>query len=144
MDDKSNASGTAGASARSDTDSVDILSETIPLGKHLGRRVFVGPSRDPEGAPVPDEFGANLYVPNEGGENVDIARIDTAHEGVHIDRLYLPEDHRNYQHDYSVDIFSPREALEYFLENDRWKRWIEKYDRNHGLPQKATDIDRDT
>lgn len=91
----------------------------------------------------PISSGLISTSPTKTGENVDIARIDTAHSGVHIDRLYLPEDHRHYRHDYSVDVFSPREALEYFLENDRWKDWLEQYDRNHGLPPKATDIDRD-
>jgi hypothetical protein len=119
------------------------LTTTQPIGSHLGYRVFVGPHRRPDGAPLPDEFGLNLFIPNKDGENASIARIDTDHDGCHIDRLYLPEGHRRRRQDYSVDVFSPEGALRYFLEHDRWQEWVEKYDANHGLPQKATDIDRE-
>lgn len=125
-------------------DSPPLLSGTLTVGTHRGRRVFFGISRTPPSARVPDEFGVNLFVPNADGENVSIARIDThARVGCHVDRHYLPAEHPDYKHDSSVTVFSPEEAVSWFLDGDRWRRFVTEFDRNHGLPRRATDEHRE-
>lgn len=67
-------------------------------------------------------------------QNVDIARIDTAHGGCHIDRLYLPENHDR-PHDDSVFAARPEGAVSYLPDENRWREWLDRYDANHGLPE---------
>lgn len=104
------------------------------IGTHNGYEVRVAAARSPPDAPYPDEFSVNLYVPRSDGENVDIARVDTAGDGCHIDRLYLPRGHRQRKHDYTFQTARPEGAIQYVLDNERWREWIERYETNHGLP----------
>lgn len=108
--------------------------ETITIGRHRGHTILVSIRQRPSEADAPDEFAANLYVPND--DDVDLFRVDTAHSGCHADRLYLPKDHPNRREDYSVQFISPYEVFEWLLEDDRWRRFLEQYDTNHGLPQR--------
>lgn len=104
---------------------------TRAIGRYEGRTVHLsvraGPSLE---ADAPEEFAVNVFVSRPDGANVDIARIDTSHDGVHYDRLYLPEDHPN-RRDYSVDIVDYREAQRVLLEH--WREHVEAYEENHGL-----------
>lgn len=109
-------------------------SRVFTLGRHLGYRVQVAVRRKPPGARAPDEFAVNVFVPGPDGENVDIVRIDTAHDGVHADRLYLPVDDPRRFEDYGVTFHSPEEVLRHIHEGNRWRSFLERYDRNHGLP----------
>ncbi|MFB6244227.1 MAG: hypothetical protein ABEH80_09010 [Halobaculum sp.] len=104
------------------------------LGTHRGYEVHIAVSRKPPDASVPDEFGVNCYIPREDGDNIDIARVDTDHGGVHIDRFYLPEGHEKRRHDFDFSTDRPAGAIKYFTDNQRWRDWVERYDENHGLP----------
>lgn len=112
----------------------DESNTRITVGTHRGYEVHIAAWSNPEDAEAPEEFGVNLYIPNSTGENVDIARIDTEHSGCHIDRFYLPEDHGQYQHDYGLTVYSPEGGIRYFLEENRWREFVDRYDENHGLP----------
>ncbi|MEZ3115869.1 hypothetical protein RYH80_08055 [Halobaculum sp. MBLA0147] len=90
--------------------------------------------RDPQGEPNPDDFAVNLYVRPGSGENVDIARIDTAHGFTHVDRYYLPEGHDRRKHD-EIAIETPEQAVVYVTDGDRWQVWLERYVDNHGAPE---------
>lgn len=109
----------------------------VTLGWHLGYRVQAAIDWDPPGARAPDEFAVNVFVPNRDGDNVDVVRIDTAHAGCHVDRLYLPEGDRSRLRDYGVTVYSPEEAIGRFVVG-RWREYLERYDENHGLPTRAT------
>lgn len=125
-----------------DDTSDDLLPEhvSVPLGTHRDRRVFVAATRQPSDAPAPDEFSLNVYIPNETGENVDIVRIDTAHAGLHIDRLYFPESDRRRHQDYSIDgIYSPEDALAWLIDGERWRTFVDEYAETHGLPPRGRD-----
>lgn len=115
----------------------DYYSNSTRLGVYEGWPVFVGVSQRPADARAPETFGVNLYVPNGDGENIDIARIDTAHAGCHMDRLYLPEQRPNRQEDYTVQYETPDGALQFFLEDEKWKRWVQLFKDNHGLPDET-------
>jgi len=114
------------------------LTDTIQLGRYRRRRILLGVSRRPEEARAPDEFGVNCFVPNEHGENVDVLRVDTAHAGCHVDRLYLPTDHPR-RRDYGPTFHSPEAVFEWLTTDDRWRGFVDLFDRNHGLPPTATD-----
>jgi len=116
------------------TTGLNTHSYSSRIGVYEGWPVHIAISQAPANAPVPDRFGVNLFVPDAEGENVDIARIDTAHAGCHIDRLYLPVDHPERTEDYTIQCDTPREAYEHFVEDGRWRYYVERYDQNHGLP----------
>lgn len=137
MNEKSNVSETDSHSD-SGSDSDVWLSQTIQLGRHRGRTFSIGPSRTPEGARAPDEFGANVFTQTGDGENVDIVRVDTAHDGCHVDRLYLPEEHPD-RRDYSLTFFSPEGVFEWLTEDELWREFVDVYDENHGLPPTAVE-----
>lgn len=118
-------------------DSSGALSGSLTVGHYDDRAVVLAVHREPDGAPAPDEFGANLFVPIANGENVDVVRVDTAHDDCHVDRLYLPRGHPDRREDYSLTLFSPEEVLEWLLAERRWADFVERYDRNHGLPPSA-------
>lgn len=114
------------------------LTQTTQIGHHRGLVVAVGVTRRPEDAPAPDEFGVNAFVPNERGEDIDIVRVDTAHDGCHVDRLYLPVDHPN-RRDYSRTFYSPEAVFEWLVTDSLWRRFLEEYETNHGVPRTAED-----
>lgn len=108
----------------------------VTLGRQLGVPVQAAVSQHPPGAPAPDEFAVNVFVPDADGRNVDVVRIDTAHDGCHVDRLYLPEGDPRRREDYGMTLFSPREALRFLTETDRWRRFVERFAETHGLPDR--------
>lgn len=119
----------------SDTDISDSSTEqrkTVTLGQYDDRTVLVAIRQRPPEARAPDEFAANVYVPCD--EDAHIFRVDTAHSGCHADRLYLPKNVPNRLEDYSVEFYSPEGVLSWLLEDDRWRTFVSKYDKNHGLP----------
>lgn len=107
------------------------------LGVWRGWPVHIAVSQEPADAQTPDDFGVNLFVTNEDGDNVDIARIDTAHHGCHFDRLYLPEGSAERRQDYSVQYEDPDEAYLHFIEDSRWEYYVKRYHENHGLPEET-------
>ena len=109
-------------------------SENPSLGTHLGHEVLLAIRRDPPNSVYPDEFAVNLYIPQEGGDNIDIATVDTTWPGLHIDRHYLPEGHEQRKHDTGLSVSNPAGAVKYMTDQQRWKEWVERYDENHGLP----------
>lgn len=115
----------------------EVYADSQSLGVFKGWPIHIAVSQEPADAPAPQNFGVNLFVPNENGENVDIARIDTAHEGCHIDRLYLPKDHPERQHDYTVQYETPDEAFGHFVQSREWEYMAKRHDENHGLPEEA-------
>lgn len=115
------------------------FTQTVEIGRYEGRPVALGSSREPPGAPAPDDFGVNLFVPNERGGNVDVVRIDTAHDGCHVDRLYLSEGDR-LRRDYGLTLRSPEAVVDWLLEDERWRTFVELYDEHHGLPQTAMEL----
>lgn len=112
-------------------------SRSLRVGKYRGWPVHLGVSQTPKDADVPDEFAVNLFVPNPDGENVDIARIDTAHAGCHIDRLYLPTDHPERREDYGIQYATPAAAVAHFIRDETWAYYARRYDEVHGLPEET-------
>lgn len=114
------------------TDSGDEENQvTRAIGRYEGRTVHLSVRADPSlEADAPEEFAVTLFVSRPGGANVDVARIDTSHDGVYYDRLYLPEDDP-LRRDYSVDIVDYREAQRVLLGN--WRAHVDVYEENHGL-----------
>lgn len=111
----------------------DATQATQAIGEYEGRTVHLAVRADPSlDARAPEQFAVTLFIPRSDGSNVDIARIDTAHDGVHYDRLYLPEDDL-LRKDYSVDIVDYREAQRVLVEN--WRDHVATYEENHGLPE---------
>ena len=131
--DSSSDSDSAGVAVQN----TDRYSNATRLGTHRGRPVHLAVSQEPADAPVPQEFGVNLFVPNAEGEDVDIARIDTAHAGCHMDRFYLPESHGERREDYSVQYETPEGAITHFLQHEEWKYYTRRYDETHGLPEET-------
>lgn len=126
---------TPGAADGTIDDAPSEPDRVVTLGFHLGVRVQAAVSQHPPDARVPEEFAVNVFVPNADGRNVDVVRIDTAHAGCHVDRLYLPADDPRRRRDYGVTLFSPRGALRFLVEDDRWRRFLERYAENHELPE---------
>lgn len=104
------------------------------VGTEMGYEVSLAIRRVPAGALYPDDFGVNLYIAREGSDNIDIARVDTSHDGCHIDRLYLPDGHEQRHQDKGFQTQNPEGAVKYITEEDRWRDWVRRYDENHGLP----------
>lgn len=105
---------------------------TRPLGRFRGRTVHLAVRASPSlEALAPEEFAVTVFITNPEGSAIDIARIDTADAGVHLDRLYLPEAHPR-RKDYGVSVLDYREAERFLVQN--WWGFVEAYDEHHGLP----------
>lgn len=115
----------------------EVYSDSQRIGVYDGWPIHVAVSQEPASAVAPQEFAVNLFVPNENGENVDIARIDTDHRGCHMDRLYLPEGHDERREDYTVQYEDPDEAFGHFVREREWEYYTRRYDENHGLPEET-------
>lgn len=106
---------------------------TRAIGRYEGRTVHLAVRANPSlEASAPEEFAVTLFVAVPRGKNVDVARIDTSHQGVHYDRLYLPEDDPR-RRDYGVDVVDYREAQRVLL--GTWRDLVRAYAENHGLPE---------
>lgn len=108
--------------------------ENPSLGTVDGYEVHIAIRREPEGEKEPDDFAVNLYIPQDDVDNIPIARVDTSHGLCHIDRLYLPEGHDQRKHDKGFQTKRPEGAVKYMTENGRWRDWVQRFDKNHGLP----------
>lgn len=115
-------------------DAEDRDTENPSLGTHLGYEVHIAVRREPEGERYPDDFAVNIYIPFEEHDNVDIARVDTSHGFCHIDREYLPTGHPQRKHDKGFQTDRPEGAVKYFIDDGRWRDWVRRYQKNHGLP----------
>jgi len=116
-------------------DEAENRSTTNPaVGTEMGYEVSLAIRRVPPGALYPDDFGVNLYIAREGHDNIDVARVDTSHGVCHIDRLYLPDGHKQRRQDEGFQTQNPEGAVKYMTEEDRWRDWVQRYDENHGLP----------
>lgn len=112
----------------------DVYSDSNRIGVHEGWPVHIGVSQEPAEAEMPQAYGVNLFIPNEDGDNIDIARIDTAHAGCHMDRFYLPEGHPERTEDYSIQYSDPDEAYLHFVRDEEWRYYVKRYRENHRLP----------
>lgn len=110
---------------------------TRTIGRYDGRTVNLSVRAEPSlDARAPEEFAVNLALSLPDGTNVDVARIDTSHDGVHYDRLYLPAGHP-LRRDYTIDVVDYREAQRTILAN--WRDHVEAYHENHRLPESGTE-----
>lgn len=90
------------------------------IGEYIGRKYFLVVRPDPGAIQDPEsvkDFAIIVYY-RKSGERVQIVRVDTADEGLHIDRLYSQRDDKKKYLDREMTVF---EAWEYVQEN--WKRW---------------------
>mgnify|MGYP001068817217 CR=1 FL=1 len=111
---------------------------TRAIGRYRGLSVHLSVRANPSlDARAPEEFAVNLFLALPDGANVDVARIDTSHDGVHYDRLYLPADDPLWR-DYSIDVVDYRDAQRKLLED--WREHVEAYAETHGLP--SDDVSR--
>jgi len=94
------------------------------LGHYDGRPYFISVSVSPNINTVEDFSVAVHYNDPNTEREVQIARIDTAHETVHFDRLYR----RNQPKDTNVD-FSVWDAEQHLEEN--WRQYATTYAENH-------------
>lgn len=114
----------------------DVNQVTRAIGRYERWTVHLAVRAEPSlDAGAPEEFAVTLFLASPGGEYVDVARIDTAHDGVHFDRLYLPNDDP-LRRGYSVDVVDYRRAQRRLTRN--WRAHVEAYARNHGLPSAET------
>lgn len=110
---------------------------TRTIGQYGGWTIHLAVRADPSlEASAPEAFAVTLFVAVPSAENVDVARIDTGHDGVHYDRLYLPVD-RPLRKDYSIDVVDYRDAQRMLLRD--WRDHVEAYEETHGLPRGAGD-----
>ena len=94
------------------------------LGTYRSRRYFLGRRAEPN-EQAPEEFAVVVYYRDaETKENVEVARVDTAHGYTHFDRLYRRDEKKD-----PVD-WTYWEAVEELIEN--WRRYAEQYDETHG------------
>ena len=94
---------------------------SFALKSYRGREYYLFHYDKPE----PGEFCVNVYYEDpDTEENVEIARVDTAHNSVHFDQL-----HRRDQPVKEVD-WTYGEAIERLTEN--WRKYAETYEKNHG------------
>lgn len=97
---------------------------TYELGTFSGHRYILRGHAEPTDE-QPDEFSVTVYYRNASTEeNVEVARIDTAHGYVHFDRLY-----RRDQPKEKVD-WGYWEAVTELMEN--WRTYARNYDNAHG------------
>ncbi len=65
------------------------MQTTYELDTYAGRPYFLAIRGNPD-LESPDDFGVTVYYKDaESMERIDVARIDTAHGYVHLDKLFL-------------------------------------------------------
>ncbi len=108
---------------------------TIELSPYRGREFFATVFVEPDPAEFEafdvsddaDQWGISIHFqPDPPYErHVEIARIDTAHGEPHFDRLYEPDQPKEWlRPEYSFE-----EARQRLFSN--WKRYADRYLRNH-------------
>lgn len=114
----------------------DVNQVTRAIGRYERWTVHLAVRAEPSlDAGAPEEFAVTLFLASPEGRSVDVARIDTGHDGVHFDRLYLPLDD-SLRRDYSVDIVDYRRAQRRLTRH--WRDHVETYAGNHALPDAET------
>lgn len=70
------------------------MQRTIELDEYRGRQYFLAIRGEPD-LESPDSFSATVYFNDaEQEERVEVARIDSAHGFVHLDKLYAEEEQK--------------------------------------------------
>ena len=91
------------------------------LGEHVDR-TFLLIARAVPGFDDPAEFAVVVhYNDPDRAETEQVARIDTAHGGVHFDRLYRRDEPKD---DLDVNFWEAVERLE-----DNWRTYARGYER---------------
>jgi len=94
------------------------------LGRYAGLVVnlsmWVAPDFD-----AVEEFAAVVYCSHDDGTKTQIARIDTAHDRTHFDRLFLAEPDKK-------DMGCTWHEAEAQL-TDNWRQYVRQYQQHHGL-----------
>lgn len=87
------------------------MQESYELEPYAGRPYHLSIRGDPD-LQSPDDFGVTIYYNDpETYESVDVARIDTAHGRVHLDKLFLEDELKE---DLDVDLWG---AVEHLIEH---------------------------
>lgn len=104
----------------------DGTRRTYRLGTYADRPYFLTvPAWPQERAGDVEEFAVSVHYDDpERGTSVEVARIDDAHDVVHVDKLY-----RRGQPKEELDV-TLWEAEEYLIEN--WRRFAREYEKTHG------------
>lgn len=91
------------------------------LGEHAGR-TFLLTARAVPGFDDPAEFAVVVHYNSPEADQVEqVARIDTAHGGVHFDRLYRRDDPKD---DLDINFWEAVERLE-----ANWRTYARGYER---------------
>jgi len=94
------------------------------LGRYEDRPYFVSVSVSPDVNSV-EEFSVAVHYNDPNTEQeVQIARIDTAHQTVHFDRLYRRDQPKDTDVEFSV--WEAEQHLE-----DNWRQFARTYAENH-------------
>lgn len=109
--------------------------ETIDLGSYRGENYFLAgfvepdPSQSEEYDPDTDADNYGVVLGKEGSfpheKNEEVVRMDTRHEGPHMDRLYLPPDSNEDRKIWLDDDYRYSRMKKYLEEN--WKRFADLY-----------------
>jgi len=102
------------------------MSETYTrlVGHFQGRPYFITVSVSPSFNDI-EEFAVSLHYNNPRREDdVQVARIDTAHGGVHFDRLYRRDQPKDETVEFSVWEAEARIEAQ-------WRRYADHYAENH-------------
>jgi hypothetical protein len=90
------------------------------LGIYAGNRYLLSVRADDFNEP--DDFCVTLYYKDaETDENIEVARIDTAHGYTHIDRLYRRDEPKE---EFDGNVW---DACEYLEEN--WRDFARSYEK---------------
>lgn len=113
--------------------------ETIDLGTYRGDDYFLvgfvepAPTESEDYDPDSDAENYGVTLARSGtysdGGNVEIVRLDTAHERPHVDLLYLPSDAEREQKVLLEDGYTYERMKTYLLAN--WKPFADRYARQH-------------
>lgn len=94
------------------------------LGEH-GDRTYFPTARATPGFDDPEEVAAVVHFNDSAkGAEIQIARIDTAHDSVHVDRRYRRDKPKD---DHDVDFWTAIERLE-----DSWRTDARESGRTRG------------
>ena len=113
--------------------------EPIDLGTYRGDDYFLMGFVEPEPSEGeeydPDEDAENYGVTLVRGrthpleENIEIVRMDTAHERPHMDLVYLPPDTDEERKVWLDDGYTYKRMKQYLLAN--WKTFADRYIRHN-------------
>lgn len=99
------------------------------LKEYRERMIQIGVRSEPS-LDSPESWAVFLFFEDGEGKRTHIARFDTAHGQVHLDRLYREESGETKQ--FETDVSTPYDAEKYLREN--WLSFCQKYADAHGFP----------